>query len=744
MTEIILPFGFTAYPHQAPLYNAMRSKESGGEGKKRAIAVYHRRGGKDLTCWNILIEKALEKKAVYYYVFPSYAQARKAFWDNITEEGKTYHDYVPAQLLSKKWENEMKLKLSNGSMLQVLGSDHYDAIRGTNPAGAVLSEYAYQNPRIWTAILDSILEKNGGWAIFNSTPQGKNHFYDLYEYAKTDPEWYQGLFTIDDTGLIDPRSIEKKRKQGVSEEMIQQEYYCSFSAGVIGSYYGKQIDIMEKEGRIGHVPYDRNRLVYTSFDIGYNDATSIIWFQIRGNEILIIDHYENSGYETGHYLDILRERGYNYAKHFAPHDGEAHNTTGTTYERVAREGGFTLTILKREMRIMDGIERTRGIFPRMFIDREKCEYLVKCLLQYHSEWDERAQVFRNRPKHDWCLRGDVKIRTLRGWKEISTVQAGEYVWGYSFKKKRLDIAMVTWSGKTGENAPLIEVGIDNGEAITCTPDHLFLLRNGEYRKAEELKPGDSLMPFYECLNRKYLEVDLNDGSFADEHRYVWCALNGVVEPHHHVDHIDGDHFNNDPRNLRSLHKCDHCRETFRGISNKERHTVDKTDYSRKIYGRNELYQFCLFCEKEYWGSFKSAYCNAKCRNLNKKRRDAEGLILSRTQEYKLSSNKKAQEVQKLKYQADEVYRERRKKMKRENYKKRNHCVRYIKGAKTADVYDLTVPDLGNFVAEGVVVHNSSHAADALRLLSQALPFVGNIPGGMTKEKLQEMRRKHGY
>lgn len=407
-----LPYNFTTLPHQTPLYNAMRSKNMGGEGKVRAVAVYHRRGGKDITCWNILIEKALEKKGVYYYIFPSYAQARKAFWDNITEDGSRYLDFIPEALFDKKWANEMKLRLKNGSMIQVLGSDHYDALRGTNPSGVVLSEYAYQNPQVWTSILDPILAKNKGWAIWNSTPNGKNHFYELYEYAKTDPEWYAGLYTIEDTKLIEMIEVERKRAQGVSEEMIQQEYFCSFSAGVIGSYYGKSIEIAEKEGRICHVPLDENRLVYTAWDLGFTDSMAIIFFQIRGNEILIIDHYENNGYALAHYLQVLRGKNYAYGKHFAPHDGKSHTSTGTTFVQTAREAGFDFEVLQNKYTILEGIEKVRAAMPRMFFDKVKCEYLLKCLLEYHAEWDDRAQVFRGRPKHSWASHSADCLRYL--------------------------------------------------------------------------------------------------------------------------------------------------------------------------------------------------------------------------------------------------------------------------------------------------------------------------------------------
>lgn len=414
---IVLPHLFKPYPHQEPLTWAMRDEDMivdgrRGEGKKRAVIVYHRRGGKDITCWNIMLEKAALRKGVYFYVFPSYAQARKAFWDNITESGMSYLDFIPKAALSQKWLNEMKLRLFNGSIIQILGSDNYDALRGTNPQGVVLSEYAYQHPLVWTAILDPILAKNKGWAIFNSTPNAKNHFYELYEYAKTDPEWHASLYTIEDTGLIDPKEADRKRAQGVSEEMIRQEYWCSFEAGVIGSYYGKQIETAEKEGRICYVPYDENRLVYTVWDLGFSDSTVIIFFQIRGNEILIIDHYENNGYALAHYLHILREKKYSYGRHFAPHDGKSHSNTGTTFVQTAREAGFDFTVLENKYTVMEGIEKVRATMPRMFFDKVRCEYLIKCLLGYHAEWDDKAQVFRGRPKHDWASHSSDCCRYL--------------------------------------------------------------------------------------------------------------------------------------------------------------------------------------------------------------------------------------------------------------------------------------------------------------------------------------------
>ena len=768
------------------------------EKKKRGVLCWARRHGKDLACWNFLIKKAWEKKGVYYYIFPEYSQARKALWDSITEDGIAYVDFVPKVMISKKWNHEMKISLLNGSIIQVIGSDNSDAIRGGNPCGVVFSEYAYQNPKIWEMIVDPILTKNGGWAVFNScvigntliltengferikrdfplgysdidekifglggfhtaekyyrsikrgtiiietmrgykiectpehplwngkewikaqnwkvgnfipiqrnqqifgkeiksnwrckkrksfkdswynineinedfayflglylsegsvrknevtitnfdkeiveclstkwfasndgmghnrifskeladfifqsglglgaknktipdfilhlpkkelsaflsgyfdgdgtsykgrisccsaseklmqdlqvillnygivstrkkiltpptkkvkksciswrleldgynaylfytqigfkilrkqdkkenligkatkfwndfsnisknkiielgkkrswlkrqnnityytlkdlcgndielkkvltdnfywdniksitngeaevydfvipethsffsngfvshnTPNGKNHFFDLYSYALANSEeWFASKITAEESKLISKEEIEKKLSQGFSEDILNQEWFCSFESGVVGSYYGKYIKNMEKEGRICYVPYDKNLLVYTAWDLGFSDATSIIFYQRRGNEILLIDCYENQGYHLSHYLDHLRQKDYVYGGHYIPFDGKMHDRTGTTFQDVARDLGYQMTVLPKERSIFEGIERVRGMFPRFFIDKTKCDYLMKCLIGYHAEYDEKAKVYKDVPKHDW-------------------------------------------------------------------------------------------------------------------------------------------------------------------------------------------------------------------------------------------------------------------------------------------------------------------------------------------------------
>lgn len=397
---------FKPRDYQLPILKALDS------GIKRVLAILPRRSGKDLTALNYVIRQMCIKPGVYYYIFPTYSQAKKVIWDSITNEGKRILDFFPEGMIEQKNVQEMKIRFTNGSLFQLIGSENYDSLMGTNPIGCVFSEYALQNPLAYQ-YLKPILTVNDGWALFVSTPRGKNHLWNLYEIAQKSPYWFCYKLTVDDTKHISLGEIEKEKNEGImSEDMIQQEYYTSFERGVEGAYYSRYIREMMEENRICHVPYDKNLLVYTVWDLGFSDSTSIIFFQKKGKEILIIDYYEDRGYQLAHYLHVLKSKNYVYAKHYIPHDGKMHNNTGTTFQQVALDFGIDFIVLPKERSVIEGIERVRRIFPRLFIDKKKCEFLLKCLLQYHSEFNEKDNVFRNHPKHNWASHAADALRYM--------------------------------------------------------------------------------------------------------------------------------------------------------------------------------------------------------------------------------------------------------------------------------------------------------------------------------------------
>lgn len=225
MANVTIPYGFTPRSYQIPFLHAMDS------GKKRACWVVHRRGGKDKTAVNFTAKRAFQRVGTYYHCLPTYNQARKVLWDAIDKDGFRMMDHIPESVRAKTNNSEMKITLVNGSIWQAIGADNYDAVVGANPVGLVMSEWAVSDnyPKAWD-YFRPILAENGGWAVFIYTPRGRNHGFSLYQDALRNPDWFCQLLTVDDTKAISQRDIQAERDAGMSEDMIQQEFYCSFLA----------------------------------------------------------------------------------------------------------------------------------------------------------------------------------------------------------------------------------------------------------------------------------------------------------------------------------------------------------------------------------------------------------------------------------------------------------------------------------------------------------------------------------
>jgi phage terminase large subunit len=386
---------FKPRPYQLPLFEAIEQKKI-----KRGLLIWPRRAGKDIAAFNLAMRSALRKPQVIFYIFPTYSQGRKVIFDSITNTGERFLDYIPKEFIESINSHEMKIRFINGSLLQIVGSDNYDQLMGTNPQLCIFSEYALQDPRAYQFIRP-ILTANDGKAIFLSTPRGKNHLWELYNIAKSHPEWFCQKLTVHDTGHISLFEIEKEKASGeMSEDLIQQEYYTSFDMGIEGSYYIKYIDKMRLDGRIGIVPWESAYQVHTAWDLGVRDATSIIFFQIAGQTIRVIDCYTKSKEGLEHYVNIIKSKPYNYGKHIAPFDIKVQEFgSGITRIEKARQLGIKFTIAN-EVGLMDGIEAVRSNFSKMWIDEKNCASLIKALENYRQEYDNKKNVYKPYPLHN--------------------------------------------------------------------------------------------------------------------------------------------------------------------------------------------------------------------------------------------------------------------------------------------------------------------------------------------------------
>lgn len=381
--------------YQLPILDAIINK-----GYKRVIAILPRRAGKDIAALNMAIRMLIERPQTIYYIFPTYAQARKVIWQGINNDGMHFLDYIPPEVIEGKNGQEMVIRFKNGSILSFIGSDNYNALMGTNPSGIIFSEYALQDERAYP-FLRPILTANGGWALFISTPRGKNHLYTLYEIAKNSDDWFCYKMGVDDTRHISLYEIDKERAEGImSEDLIQQEYYCSFDMGVEGGFYTKYFDKMRLKNQITQVPWEPGFKVNTAWDIGVRDSTAIIFFQCIGATVRIIDYYEKNKEGLEHYVGVLESKPYSYGKHIAPHDIRVREFgSGITRIEKARQLGIRFTIAE-DIGIMDGIEAARSTLSKVWIDEQKCAALIKALENYRQEYDSKRGIYKSTPLHD--------------------------------------------------------------------------------------------------------------------------------------------------------------------------------------------------------------------------------------------------------------------------------------------------------------------------------------------------------
>jgi len=426
MTELTIPYHFTPRDYQLPIFEAIDSWI------KRIIMVRHRRAWKDKACFNVIVKKAMETVWIYYYVFPTYSQWKKAARDGIDKDGWKTINHIPQEVVKRKNDTEMKVELINGSIIQIVWSDNVDSIVWTNPIWIVFSEYSLQTPAV-RDFLRPILAENGGRAIFNFTPRWDNHAKELLDMAKENKDWMVSIQTVDDTKAIDPEVLEAERREIIqkngSDAIFQQEYYCSFDAWINGSYYAEILTNLENQWRRTTVPYDPALDVFTVWDLWINDSTAIWFWQRIGKEIRVIDYYENNGEGLSHYVSILKEKWYRYWTIRLPHDAQARSLqTWKTVEEKMYEYGFNDIQIVPKLSVLDGINSARAILPYCYFDREKTERGRKCLKNYHKELDEKRQAFKW-PEHDWSSHGSDAFRYLAVVNELYdwTSQKGKII-----------------------------------------------------------------------------------------------------------------------------------------------------------------------------------------------------------------------------------------------------------------------------------------------------------------------------
>jgi hypothetical protein len=378
------------------------------------VAVAHRRMGKTVSAIVQLIHSALQntqKNPRYAYIAPTYSQAKRVAWDYLTEYTRSLGGTA----------NIAELRVDFlGRRISLYGSENGDSLRGQYFDGVVLDEIGDQDPKIWNEIIRPALADRKGFCLFIGTPKGNNHFREFKERAMVTEGWKFLEFKASDTGILDPQELASAKNE-MGEDKYKQEFECSFDAPVEGAYYGSLLHEADNEKRVTKIPKDELAKIVCSWDLGVSDSTCIWVAQIVGKEIQLIDCTENHGVGLDYYVSWLRDNGYDKGQQILPHDVRVREmTTGRSRLEVLMEAGLDVTVAP-SLSIADGIQAVRRMLPRCWFDMERTKNGLVALRNYRREFNEKQNVFYDKPVHDWSSHFADSFRYLAiGLVEVDT------------------------------------------------------------------------------------------------------------------------------------------------------------------------------------------------------------------------------------------------------------------------------------------------------------------------------------
>mgnify|MGYP002813279388 CR=1 FL=1 len=213
--SIVFPDVSRLLPHQQEVI-------FGNDARFKTIC-WHRRARKTTTAIYELVKQAFMRVGVYWHIFPTYSEAKDAVW----RDPHMMFSFIPPAMIAKRNDSELVLTFTNGSVLQLMGADNPDTLRGSGPVGVVLDEFATMKYEAWQ-VIEPILRANDGWAWFIGTPKGKNHLYEFYQRGlQGHKDWKSFFLTGDKSGLFNEEQLSEMKKS-MTQRMYSQEIMCDW------------------------------------------------------------------------------------------------------------------------------------------------------------------------------------------------------------------------------------------------------------------------------------------------------------------------------------------------------------------------------------------------------------------------------------------------------------------------------------------------------------------------------------
>lgn len=374
----------------------------------------------------------------------------KFLWDNLDPGIKSF--------LSRKIvkNNSSEFSFNNNSTLYIRTSFRSATLHRLHISelGKIANKSPEKAKETKTGSLQAI--KAGNTVVIESTAEGANMFKQMWDAAVTHealgnlagkdflPVFLSWVNDPDCVEEVDQEIIPEHREYflrlekqlGITltqqqknfwvaqerelEGMIHQEYPATpeeaFAAAKDGTYWArKYLELILRRGRKRARLYDPNLGVYACMDLGHNDYTVIIFFQVWENEIRIIGEYHNSGEGLEHYANHLKEdrAAWTIVEIGLPHDASVVDLSarGKSRQEILEDEGITNTIILDKEPVVDSIEAVRQAMANIYID-EECVYLEKCFLGFTKDWNDVLETWRDKPKRNVYAHGADAIRYM--------------------------------------------------------------------------------------------------------------------------------------------------------------------------------------------------------------------------------------------------------------------------------------------------------------------------------------------
>ena len=342
------------------------------------VLVAGRRFGKSYLACIELVRGAIERPGeVYFYCAPTYRMAKDIAW-------KVMKSLVPKEWIATKNESDLKIELTNGSQIELKGTENAMALRGRSLSGVVMDEAAFMDEGVWFEVIRPALADKQGWGLFISTPEGTaSWFYDLWCYVEDSnaQDWKRWSFTTIEGGNVPPEEVEAARSQ-LDPRTFRQEFEASFEnlSGLVAINFSDE-NISKSVADIPQAP------LWIGLDFNVDNMSAVFGVRV-GDDLHIFDELVMVNATTWDMADEINHRfGLERKKDVSPDPtGAARKTAGVglTDHAILRKSGLKVSTPRSPWKIRDKINCVNtaildGTGTRRLLIHPKCRETIKSL-----------------------------------------------------------------------------------------------------------------------------------------------------------------------------------------------------------------------------------------------------------------------------------------------------------------------------------------------------------------------------